>query len=230
LFQIPRVVSDQVYELLREKILIQGILPGERLTEAKVTKMLKVSRTPIREAFRRLEQDALVDRIPQGGVRVTEISTKTLGEVIAIRGLLEAYAGELACERVTPEIVETLTGIWRQAKAIIDQQEFDPQTDLIELSNLNTRFHDTVCMASESEFLYRILQIVRLPILRCRPLSLLDEAHRRRGVKEHKRMIELIQLGDKLEIRRLIIKHVEDVGQVVMRALNDADNSTLHSR
>ena len=79
-----------------------------------VAETLKASRTPVREAFRRLEQDGLVERVPQGGVRVTHPDTETIQEVFGIRKVLEAYAVELACGRITAEEIGSLKRLVNQ--------------------------------------------------------------------------------------------------------------------
>jgi DNA-binding GntR family transcriptional regulator len=98
----PNSISDQIYERLKKQILHGEIEPGERLMQNQVAENLRASRTPVREAFRRLEQDGLVERVPQGGVRVTSLDTETIQQVFGIRNVLEAYAIEMACDRITP--------------------------------------------------------------------------------------------------------------------------------
>ena len=95
----PNSISDQIYEYLKEKILYGDTEPGERLMQMQVAESLKASRTPVRDAFRRLVQDGLAERFPQGGIRVTSVDRETIKSVFGIRAVLEAYAIELACER-----------------------------------------------------------------------------------------------------------------------------------
>ena len=101
----PNSISDQIYERLKQQILHGEIEPGERLMQNQVAETLKASRTPVREAFHRLEQDGLVERVPQGGVRVPRLELQIVQDVFGIRKVLEAYAIELACDRITVEEV-----------------------------------------------------------------------------------------------------------------------------
>ena len=104
----PKTIAEQVYDLLKKRILYHEIMPGERLLEVALCESLKVSRTPVREAFRLLQQDGLVERIPQGGVQVTDLSLDDLKEVSALRTVLEVYAAELACEKISEEEIGKL--------------------------------------------------------------------------------------------------------------------------
>jgi len=215
----PKTIAEQVYDLLKSKILDQKILPGERLLEIAVCKMLQVSRTPVREAFRLLQQDGLVERIPQGGVRVTDLSLEDLQEVSARRTVLEVYAVELASDKINETELEQLEDIVRKTSAMIIEEQNGKPIDISELSRLNTVFHDIICDAAQSRYLSNILEIVRLPILRFRPFSLEDNTHRQRSLEEHKQIIVMLREKDKKGLKKLITKHVNDVGDAVARTL-----------
>jgi DNA-binding GntR family transcriptional regulator len=217
--QTPRTMAEQVYDLLRKRILQQELMPGERLLEIAVSESLKVSRTPVRESFRLLQQDGLVERIPQGGVRVTDLSLEELKEISALRAVLEIHAVDIACDRIAEEEIENLEGIVSQAEKMVIAENRGQAIDLAELSRLNTIFHDIICNAARSTYLNKILQIVRLPILRFRPFSLEDKEHRLRGVKEHKMMIGMLKSKDKTGLKKLTAKHVNDVSEAVAKTL-----------
>ena len=219
LVQTPRTIAEQVYDLLRKRILKQDLMPGERLLEVAVSESLKVSRTPVREAFRLLQQDGLVERIPQGGVRVTDLSLEELREISALRAVLEMHAVEVACTKINKEEIEELEHIVSLAEEMTIAESNGQNIDLAELSRLNTIFHDIICNAARSTYLNKILEIVRLPILRFRPFSLEDKKHRLRGVKEHTQMIELLKNGDKKKLKDLTEKHVNDVSEAVANIL-----------
>ena len=219
LVKTPRTMAEQVYDLLRERILQQQLMPGERLLEIAVSESLKVSRTPVREAFRLLQQDGLVERIPQGGVRVTDLSLEELKEISALRAVLEVHAIDIACGKIEEEEIEKLESIVSLAEEMTIAEGNGKKIDLAELSRLNTIFHDIICSAARSTYLNKILEIVRLPILRFRPFSLEDKNHRLRGVKEHKEMIEMLKNGDKEGLKQLTKKHVDDVSEAVAKTL-----------
>lgn len=219
LVQTPRSMAEQVYDLLRKRILDQDLMPGERLLEVAVSESLNVSRTPIREAFRLLQQDDLVERIPQGGVRVTDLPVDELREILVLRKILEVHAVELAIERITAEEIGELETIVAAAEEMVVAERNGEKIDFAKLSHLNTTFHDLICSCARSSYLNKTLEIVRLPILRFRPFSLEDQKHRWRGVEEHKRMIEMLKAGKAESLKELTAKHVDDVSEAVERTL-----------
>jgi DNA-binding GntR family transcriptional regulator len=216
-FEPPKSISDQVYELLRDRIIVQEIKSGERLVEREVAARLKISRTPIREAFRRLEQDGLMVRVPQGGMRVTEISAETAQEIFGIRAVLEAFAGELACQKVDAATLDELKRILEEARLILEPGKFDPEVHMMGLFKLNTLFHDTICQAARSEYLVKMIKNVRMMILRFRTLSIQDEKARLQAWREHRQMIVLLESGDKGKMSRLARKHVLGAGKAALK-------------
>lgn len=101
-------LRDVVFQTLRQSILHGELKPGERLMEIHLAERLGVSRTPIREAIRKLELEGLVEMIPRRGAVVASITEKDLKDVLEVRRTLEILAGEVACERITPELLEEL--------------------------------------------------------------------------------------------------------------------------
>lgn len=208
-------MAEQVYDLLRTQIIDQDLLPGERLLEVAVSVSLNVSRTPVREAFRLLQQDDLVERIPQGGVKVTELPVDELKEILKLRKILEVYAVELASEKITQEEIDGLEAIVASAENIVAAEIKGKKIDLVELSRLNTAFHDLIYKSARSSYLNKTLETVRLPILRFRPFSLEDKKHRWRGVDEHKQMIAMLKSRDVEGLKTLTAKHVDDVSEAM---------------
>ena len=101
-------LRDVVFNTLRRAIITGEFAPGERLMEISLANRLGVSRTPVREAIRKLELEGLVIMIPRKGAQVAKITEKSLRDVIEIRCVLEEFAASLACERITPEGRENL--------------------------------------------------------------------------------------------------------------------------
>ena len=101
-------LRDVVFNTLRQAILRGELKPGERLMEIALSQRLGVSRTPVREAIRMLEQEGLVIMIPRKGAQVAEISEKDLKDVLEVRLGLEELAVRIACQRITEEELEEL--------------------------------------------------------------------------------------------------------------------------
>ena len=103
-------LRDVVFNTLRQAILTGELKPGERLMEIHLANKLGVSRTPIREAIRKLELEGLVTMIPRRGAEVAQITEKSLKDVLEVRRALDVLSVELACERITKEEMEELYG------------------------------------------------------------------------------------------------------------------------
>ena len=101
-------LRDVVFNTLRQGILKGELEPGERLMEVQLANRLGVSRTPIREAIRKLELEGLVVMIPRKGAEVAKISEKNLQDVLELRCALEELAIELACERISEDMLKEL--------------------------------------------------------------------------------------------------------------------------
>ena len=101
-------LRDVVFNTLRQAILKGELAPGERLMEIQLAEKLGVSRTPIREAIRKLELEGLVLMIPRKGAEVAKISEKSLRDVLEVRRSLEELAIELACQRMSEEDMDEL--------------------------------------------------------------------------------------------------------------------------
>jgi len=203
----PRAISDQVYEFLKQKILYSDIEAGERLMQIQVAEALQTSRTPVRDAFRRLEQDGLVERVPQGGVRVTSLDNKTIREVFGIRQVLEAYAVELACDNISPEQIAYLNQILSQARELLASRK-DREAKLKELFKLNSQLHDTIYRASGSSYLMGIINNLKNIVLRMRSLGLRADKTWNYVWKEHAQLIDCLERRDKAAAADLIKAHI----------------------
>ena len=101
-------LRDVVFNTLRQAILTGELKPGERLMEIHLANKLGVSRTPIREAIRKLELEGLVTMIPRRGAEVAQITEKSMNDVLEVRRAMDALCVELACDRITPEELQDL--------------------------------------------------------------------------------------------------------------------------
>ena len=133
-----RPLRDLVFEALKEAILTQKLHPGERLLESELAVELGVSRTPVREAIRRLEQENLVVMIPRKGAYVAGISLKDIHEVYEIRAALEALALELAAAYITDEELAEL------ARQVSEEEAMTEDGRLNEIIFIDSSFHDLI--------------------------------------------------------------------------------------
>jgi len=215
----PNSISDQIYERLKQQILHCEIEPGERLMQIQVAKSLRASRTPVREAFRRLEQDGLVERVPQGGVRVTRPDAETIREVFGIRKVLEAYAIELACDRITPPEVAALKQLSSQAQELLSSRELGLQAKISRLFELNSQFHDTIYRASGNSYLMGTINSLRNVVGRLRLLGLRADSTWSRTWDEHVQLIGLLERKDKESAVRVVQSHLVNGASDVLSGL-----------
>ena len=129
-------LADKVFKKLEEEILNGALKAGENLTELRISARLGVSRTPVREAIHRLEQEGLVQLTPNKGAVVVGVSEKDLRDIYDIRMKLEGLASRWAAEQITEEDAKSL-------RDILELQEFyTAKGDLDQLRNLDSQFHE----------------------------------------------------------------------------------------
>jgi len=215
----PNSISDQIYKKLKQQIIDGHIEPGERLMQGQVAEALKASRTPIREAFRRLEQDGLIERIPQGGVRVTPLDMNTLKEVFGIRKVLEAYATELACKHISGEEIKKLKILMAQAQELLASGDLDLENKIRHLFELNSDFHDTIYRASESSYLLSMINSLRNIVFRLRFLGLRTQSSWSKTWKEHGQLIDFLEKRDSKNAIKLIQSHLDSALSDVLTSM-----------
>ena len=136
----------------------------------------------MREAFRRLEQDLLVERLAQGGVHVQCMDLGSIQDLFSLRTVLETHAIELACQRISPQQIAAMKQIKAQAQALIDSQDLDPDYLHKRFVVLNSQFHQTIYEATGSKYLIKLLKDLRGILLGMRSMSLkVEEAVRMPG-------------------------------------------------
>ena len=214
-----RSIADQIYESLKNSIISGEIKPGDRLFEVELAMTFHASRTPVREAFRRLEQDYLVERLAQGGVRVPVINRETIEDLYNLRAALEIYALELACERVTPEQITTLKQIRAQALELLKSSISTRDYVLKRLLELNSAFHETIYEATGSKFLIKVISDLRAIVMGMRAKSIQDDQAWLQVWDEHSRLIGHLQRGEKRHAIELIKAHVANAAEQALSVI-----------
>ena len=162
-------LRDVVFNTLRRSILTGELKPGERLMEIHLADKLGVSRTPIREAIRKLELEGLVTMIPRRGAEVAQITEKHLRDVLEVRRALDALAVELACERITAEELESLK------EACANFAKETKQGNANRLARADVAFHDIILNASGNERLVQMISKLSQQMYRYRLEYVKDE-------------------------------------------------------
>jgi DNA-binding GntR family transcriptional regulator len=195
-------MAEVVYKTLKNAIVNGDLKPGERLVEQKLSDKMQVSRVPVREAMKRLEQYGFVARLPVRGIIVKKISEEDVNEAFGIRAALESYAAYQACEHLSDEIITALEeSIQTSAQAL-------KKGDLEKVMELNTQFHEMIYRAAKSEMLYKLINTFRDYISRYRKPLLSSESNALVSLEGHKAMVDAMRRGDKENVERIVKSHI----------------------
>ena len=211
-------LRDVVFNTLRQAILKGELAPGERLMEIQLAQKLGVSRTPIREAIRKLELEGLVLMIPRRGAEVARISEKSLKDVLEVRRSLEELAIELACQRMTEEDMQALEEAQKAFKAAIDQG------DAMKIAETDEAYHDVIYHSTRNKRLVQILNNLREQMYRYRLEYLKDTQSHGRLVEEHQKIVNAIIEKNKEEAVRLIQEHIYIQELTVIKKIQEQEN------
>ena len=211
-------LRDVVFNTLRQAILRGELKPGERLMEIQLANKLGVSRTPVREAIRKLELEGLVLMIPRKGAEVADISEKSLKDVLEVREALEELAARLACDKITKE------GINRLKEAAQDFRSALKSNDITQMAEADVRFHDVICNATENQKLGQLLNNLREQMYRYRIEYLKDQHVYEKLLSEHEEIIRHIEKGEKDEAARVVSRHIENQAQAVADVIRTKKN------
>ncbi len=206
-------LRDVVFHTLRQAILRGELAPGERLMEIQLAERLGVSRTPIREAIRKLELEGLVLMIPRKGAEVARISEKSLRDVLEVRRSLEELATELACQRMDEEQIEELSAAKDAFAAAV------ANGDIMEMAECDERFHDVIFNGTGNARLVQILNNLREQMYRYR-LEYIKEADKRQVLLlEHENIVKAIRARHVAEAREAMREHIDNQEITVSRSL-----------
>ena len=203
-------LRDVVFNTLRQAILRGELKPGERLMEIQLANKLGVSRTPIREAIRKLELEGLVLMIPRKGAEVAEITEKSLRDVLEVRRALEELAVELACEKITPEQIQELKDA---AASFRDSLQ---EGDITRIAEADVKFHDVIYLATDNQKLIQLLNNLREQMYRYRVEYLKRSDFHQQLMDEHEEIIETIESGQKDRAVQVVCQHVDNQVEAVM--------------
>ena len=197
-------LRDVVFQTLRQAILKGELHPGERLMEIKRAERLGVSRTPIREAIRKLELEGLVVMIPRKGAAVANITEKDTKDVLEVRRTLEMFAVEVACDRITPLQFVQLE------KAAKEFEDSKGSMDLIRIAETDMKFHEIIYEATQNERLVQMLNNLRENMYRYRIEYLKDANYYDSLVREHQEILDAVKTGDKARARVCMRDHIDN--------------------
>lgn len=208
-----RLVAD-VAARLRRAILSRDLKPGERLPETELAAQLGVSRTPLREALRMLEQEALVVALPQGGVEVARLDAADADDLYELREVLDGLAARrLAAQGSREGVVGILRENVEQAKAALAEKDMERFTEL------NVSFHERIVEGSQNRWLGRFMPVIRMTIQLFYPVLASDVERAQQAVREHEAILEAIAGGDSEEAAERAREHARRAREALRKRL-----------
>ncbi len=206
-------LRDVVFQTLRAAILKGDLQPGERLMELQLAAQLGVSRTPIREAIRMLEQEGLAIMIPRKGAEVARMTEKDVDDVLQIRCALEELAVRRSCENMTVDDMRQLLTAKDQFCASLTTD------DIPSIAAADEQFHDIFYRASENPKLQAMLGNLREQMYRYRVEYLKDTSVYPRLMKEHDQLVAAVRAKDAEAAAEIIRQHLQNQTEGVKRII-----------
>ena len=211
-------LRDVVFNTLREAILKGELKPGERLMELQLAAKLGVSRTPIREAIRMLEQEGLAVTIPRKGAEVARMTEKDMEDVLQIRDALDELAASIACEQISEEELAELRHT---------MHEFEESTktgDVKRIAEADVRFHDIIYHATRNVKLENMLNNLREQMYRYRLEYIKDADKRQILMVEHEHILKALTLRHIQEAKMAVREHIDNQEITILKNLKEQEN------
>lgn len=206
-------LRDVVFNNLRQAILTGELKPGERLMEIHLANKLGVSRTPIREAIRKLELEGLVTMIPRRGAEVAQITEKSMNDVLEVRQSLDALCVDLACDRFTAEGLAAL-------KAAKEAFEQSIQTkDSRKIAQADITFHDIIIQATGNQRLVQLVNNLAEQMYRYRFEYIKDSSQHDTLIEEHTNIYLSLVAKDKDAAAQAARTHIENQKKSIIRQI-----------
>lgn len=211
-------LRDVVFENLRDAIITQVLKPGERLMEIQLADEMGVSRTPVREAIRKLELEGLVVMVPRKGAYVAGVSMKDIHEVYEVRSALEMLAVTLAAERITDEELNALE------QQVLRESEEEAKKDGSDLDNIiyiDSSFHDIIYQAARNQRLVQFVNILQEQLQRFRAASLARPGRSKTALEEHKQIVEALSERNGELASKLAQEHIENAENAMIASMKE---------
>jgi DNA-binding GntR family transcriptional regulator len=207
--QSEQPLGDYVHQEVKRSILDGVYRAGERIRESDITAQLGVSRTPVREAFRRLQSDGLLKFEPQRGVVVAELDRQEVAELYAMRQFMEGFAARLAAQHATDSEIQAMEYILDQTKIINDK--------IHEFNQINWELHNAIYAAAHNRFLIRSFEALSDSMSLLQGAKYIPPGRPTKLYEEHRKIVEAIKRRDpdaadaaaQSHVRQAFLLHLE---------------------
>lgn len=206
-------LRDVVFFTLRQSILTGELKPGDRLMEIHLADKLGVSRTPVREAIRRLELEGLVSVSPRRGAEVAQITEKSMTDVLEVRRTLDALCAELACDRIT---VEGLAALKRACEHF---EQCVGTRDSRKIAQADVALHDIIVQATGNQRLIQLVNNLSEQMYRYRFEYIKDDSQHETLVREHRIIYQSILEKDRDTAASAARTHIDNQKKAIIRRI-----------
>ena len=211
-------LRDVVFNTLRQAILKGELKPGESLMEIQLANKLGVSRTPVREAIRKLELEGLVLMIPRKGAEVAEITRQDMEDVLEVRTALEELAVKDACDHITDAQLSELKKASNEFKKALLEGK-----DLVTCADADMHFHDVILSATNNRRLIQMLNNLSEQMYRYRMEYLKDERTHKTLIEEHDAIRRALKKHDKVKAGAAIRVHIDNQKRSILESLTEKE-------
>lgn len=209
-------IREIAYDTLKHAIITGEIPAGSRIVETDYAERMHISRTPLREALRKLEQDGLVEYVMRRGVVVRAFTVEDVMEIYTIRNSLEMLTLPAIIEKATPDDVAELR------RMLNEMDEFDRQNNIEELSPRARAFHARLTSICGQKRILRVIAGQDEYITRFSAVSISKENRRHAAHEEHYKLVDYVEKKDLESFERLMRKHIERSKQTCLMALEES--------
>jgi DNA-binding GntR family transcriptional regulator len=210
-------VGEKTYESLKSSIFSGRFTPGERLAEEHLAEELGVSRTPVREALHKLEQDGLIEPLESRGFCIPRDSEEEIEDLFELRTVLEGYTLKIICERITDAQIAVLEGIVNKADEALRRERID------EVFHWNTQFHDTLHgLVADKRRFHNLIVNMRKYVLRYRKDTLQYLGAAKRASDGHQQIILALKLKDAELCERVMRVHIRQSKEDALQTNREA--------
>jgi DNA-binding GntR family transcriptional regulator len=208
---------ERAYRTIRDGIVSGAYRPGAHLTAQGLAAASGISRTPVREAMRRLHAEGLIRFIPNRGAFVTHLDERDIAKIYDLRVALEGYAAEAAAREGTDQQFDALDALAREMTAAVEQS---PAPAIDRVARLNNEFHKLIVTAADSPRLETALaSIVEMPLV-LRTFRRYSQGELRRSMNQHLELVEALRARDGLWARSVMSSHILAGRNTLLRSLS----------
>jgi DNA-binding GntR family transcriptional regulator len=209
----PKLLSEDIAESIKSAIIKGKFKPGERISEGDLAESMGISRTPLREAFRKLENEGFIEIIPRKGAVVTRINPEEVYHLYEIKSTLEGLAARLAAANMKEKELEKLEKINEELKGFIDRN------DLEAFYRSHRRFHEVFIKLSGNKRLIQMISNLNDHFKRLGLVSLTEPGKYQVVLSQHKEIIKAFRIGDDRQIEEKVRINVMTGGKVLINRL-----------